>query len=139
LINSGVFYGFNNDESTNSRNTNVVTCRNGSAMTLYNCPRDGLMWRCPKRQCCNRSRKSIRRDSFFSGRKASIEDIILVLYFFITGATMSQIVGMTELHHTTVQTIVQDIYSLLEADLRKSDMEIGKFKFNHSFFFLWFL
>ncbi len=61
------------------------------------------------------------------------------LQIVITGATMSQIVGMTELHHTTVQTIVQDIYSLLEADLRKSDMEIGKFKFNHSFFFLWFL
>ncbi|KAJ8652135.1 hypothetical protein O0I10_012242 [Lichtheimia ornata] len=51
----------------------VVECRNGTPMRLGRSGARGLVWRCPLRNCCNRSQKPARLDSFFYRLKAPLE------------------------------------------------------------------
>lgn len=87
----------------------------------------GIQWQCPKRKCCNRSKKSIKTESFFYGLKAPIHKILMVIYLFLTKSRKLQIQKMTKLHHHTVEMIIERIYDLMEQDLLEEDVQIGKF------------
>lgn len=115
----GVFYTF-------APGQEVVLCSNGEMMTLISSQRYGLVWQCPKRNCCNRSKKSIRQDSFFYGRKAPIEKVVGVLYCWYLGLSLSQVQMATNLNKRTISSLYQDIYKLIQMDLRENDIQIGK-------------
>lgn len=95
-------------------------------MKLYRHHRDGLKWKCSKRNCCGRSEKTIRHDSIFNGRKIAINKVILVIYLFLARIQMTQMEILTGLHHDTIYKIVMDIYYAMECDLEINDVQVGK-------------
>lgn len=103
-----------------------LLCKNGQQMKLVIIRSKGLLWQCSKRNCCNRSRKTIRKDSFFYNYKVPINSIVMVIYLFIAKCHQTQIEAMTKLNRKTIEDIITGIYDLMEADLTQEDVQIGK-------------
>lgn len=72
-------------------------CVNGNKMSICKDKgkADGLIWRCGHRNCCGHSKKTIRTGSFFEGLKASLDDIVLVMYYFLNQSSQQEIVAFT--------------------------------------------
>lgn len=122
LIENDIFY----NTSTGNR---ILLCKNGNQMKLVNSRYKGLLWQCPKRSCCNRSKKTLRSDSFFYNYKIPINAVVLVIYLFITKCKKTQIEEMTNLDHKTIANIISGIYDLMECELTEEDVQIGKKKY----------
>ncbi|KAJ8657624.1 hypothetical protein O0I10_006689 [Lichtheimia ornata] len=103
----------------------VVECRNGTPMRLGRSGARGLVWRCPLRNCCNRSQKTTRLDSFFYRLKAPLERVLMVIYLFMARTRMTQLEMMTGLNARTLRTIVQGLYYVMEQDLTTDDVKAG--------------
>lgn len=110
LIENDIFY----NTSTGNR---ILLCKNGNSRYK------GLLWQCPKRSCCNRSKKTLRSDSFFYNYKIPINAVVLVIYL------LRQIEEMTNLDHKTIANIISGIYDLMECELTEEDVQIGKKKY----------
>lgn len=95
-------------------------------MKLVSSGTKGLLWQCSKMICCNRSKKSIRTESFFYDLKAPVHKILMLIYLFLTKSKKIQIQMITKLHHHTIETIIEGIYNLMEQDLIEDDVQIGK-------------
>lgn len=121
LIEQDIFYNTTNG-------IGVIICINGNKMKLVFSGKKGLLWQCSKRNCCNRSKKTIRTDSFFYRLKAPIHKILMVIYLFLTKSKKLQIQTITKLHHHTIESIIEGIYDIMEQDLLEEDVQIGKIK-----------
>ncbi|KAI9325990.1 hypothetical protein BD770DRAFT_450072 [Pilaira anomala] len=120
LMSNGVFYN----------HLRVILCNgvSGSQMYLDSSNPNRIRWRCngivdqvTGNRCCNGRTKSYRVDSFFSGRRAATEDVMLVLYFWAIRIRRSEIVKMTQLDRKTVSKIISDWYQMIQEDLEDDD------------------
>ena len=96
------------------------------------------IWRCRYRNCCGAKAVSMKNTSFFGGRKVPLHKVMMVIYFFLASGfngTNKQVIESTKLAPDTVTDIINDIYLLMEGDLKLEDMTIGKL----IFFFILFL
>jgi hypothetical protein len=118
LFAQGVFY-------TAQSGAGVVLCRNGNRMTLANSS-GRTVWRCNGRNCCGRSQKTARIDSFFYGYKAPLERVLMVVYLFMARLRMYQMRMFTGLNPKTIRSICQGLYYVMEQDLNLDDCMVGK-------------
>ncbi|ORZ06886.1 hypothetical protein BCR42DRAFT_426654, partial [Absidia repens] len=65
LIQQNVFYN-------TTTGFGIMVCRSGEQMNIVSSGVRGLTWQCPKKNCCNRSKKSLRTESFFYNLKAPV-------------------------------------------------------------------
>ncbi|KAG2215585.1 hypothetical protein INT45_006817 [Circinella minor] len=79
------------------------------------------------RNCCGAKSISMQNSSFFGGKKVPLHKIMMVIYFFLASGfngTNKQIIESTKLAPNTVTSIIDDIYLLMEGDLKLEDMTI---------------
>lgn len=86
---------------------------------------DGMVWKCPLRNCCGRQKKTIRIGSFFEGLKAKLDEILLAMYFFLNESSQKEIISFTRLNPKTIRSVTRQCYRLIEADLTIEDMRVG--------------
>ncbi|KAI7855980.1 hypothetical protein BDC45DRAFT_419485, partial [Circinella umbellata] len=63
--------------------------------------------------------------SFFTGKKTPYHKIMAVIYFFLCSEKHISIIEKTKLSPNTVGSIIDDIYILMEGDLKTGDMQVG--------------
>ncbi|KAI7846700.1 hypothetical protein BDC45DRAFT_418281, partial [Circinella umbellata] len=77
---------------------------------------------------CGAKAVSMKNTSFFGGRKIPLHKVMMVIYFFLASGfngTNKQVIESTKLAPDTVTDIINDIYLLMEGDLKLEDMTIG--------------
>jgi hypothetical protein len=121
---SALYWLLDQDIFYNGLNHNVL-CKNGKSMKIVRSGRRGIAWQCSARNCCNRSRKSIRTDSLFFGLRTPLNKVLLVIYLFLTKANKSTIQKQTKLHPNTIKAIIEHIYDIMEQSLTIQDVQIG--------------
>lgn len=103
-----------------------MLCRNGEIMSLtYNVNR-GILWRCGRHGCCNKSRESVLSGSFFSWRKTALPKQFLVLYLWLAKASRDTISVLTRLHPQTLRELMLDFCQVMQNDIGDHDVQIGK-------------
>ena len=105
-------------------------CPNGNQMCAIFPSGRMPLWRCRHRNCCGAKSISMQNSSFFGGKKVPLHKIMMVIYFFLASGfngTNKQIIESTKLAPNTITSIIDDIYLLIEGDLKLEDMTIGKF------------
>lgn len=85
-----------------------------------------LLWQCLKKNCCGRSKRTLRSNSFFYHLKAPVNKVAMVIYLFLMKCKQVQIEKMTKLNRKTIEDIITNIYDVMEADLIEEDIQIGK-------------
>lgn len=112
----------------------TMSCVHGTTMTLNNFTRDGFMWQCPSAACgCrpgkgSRERRALKSGSFFSNRNLGVHLALQGLWGLLHGMSQQTITSMLRTSRITVRRLARDYHLLLEADLTREDMHVGKFQ-----------
>ncbi len=96
-------------------------CGQDCYLIKYNGSKDGLIWRCSS---CRKT-YSIRRDSFFSKSHLSLCIILLIIYLFSVGSSISQ--TLSHLKSQVSKKVIIDWYSFIRDTCKSANDKLHKF------------
>ncbi|CDH61338.1 hypothetical protein RO3G_17462 [Lichtheimia corymbifera JMRC:FSU:9682] len=107
-----------------------LKCQAGFDMKIVEITKNGrpqLVWNCTHAACdpCKRQRKSLRDDSFFSGIKIGMHQVLGIVWLYLYKVEMQGISDLTGASAPTVRSVIHLLYRLMNADIKDEDVTIG--------------
>lgn len=92
------------------RELKCETCGNFMSVNKYKKVSDGFAWRCAKKSCLSfKKYVSIRKNSFFSGFKASFQEILNILFLYACRVQKFSIVLMLPKCEPTIRKVIDKL------------------------------